>query len=96
MMTRVKDRLGVDAQEHAKGSSHMKRRQFLASAGAGVAASTAVAMPAIAQSAPEVKWRCTSSFPKSLDTIYGAAELMAKTVSDAHGREVPDPGLRRG
>ncbi|WP_029004327.1 TRAP transporter substrate-binding protein [Azorhizobium doebereinerae] len=61
----------------------MKRREFLASAGAGVAASTAVAMPAIAQSAPEVKWRCTSSFPKSLDTIYGAAELMAKTVSDA-------------
>ncbi|MEW6122745.1 MAG: TRAP transporter substrate-binding protein [Pseudomonadota bacterium] len=61
----------------------MKRREFLTAAGAGVAASTAVAMPAIAQSAPEVKWRCTSSFPKSLDTIYGAAELMAKTVSEA-------------
>ncbi|WP_127089664.1 TRAP transporter substrate-binding protein [Aquabacter cavernae] len=61
----------------------MKRREFLTAAGAGVAASTAVAMPAIAQSAPEVKWRCTSSFPKSLDTIYGAAELMAKSVSEA-------------
>jgi TRAP-type mannitol/chloroaromatic compound transport system substrate-binding protein len=59
----------------------MKRREFLTAATAGVAASS-VAMPAIAQSAPEVKWRCTSSFPKSLDTIYGAAELMAKTVSD--------------
>jgi len=61
----------------------MKRREFLTAAGAGVAASTAVAMPAIAQSAPEIKWRCTSSFPKSLDTIYGGAESMAKAVSDA-------------
>ncbi|QTL02322.1 TRAP transporter substrate-binding protein [Aquabacter sp. L1I39] len=61
----------------------MKRREFLTAAGAGVAASTAVAMPAIAQSQPEIKWRCTSSFPKSLDTIYGAAELMAKNVAEA-------------
>ncbi len=61
----------------------MKRRDFLTAAGAGAVASTAVAMPAIAQTMPEVKWRCTSSFPKSLDTIYGAAELMAKAVSEA-------------
>ncbi|MDF2994462.1 MAG: Extracellular solute-binding protein family 7 [Xanthobacteraceae bacterium] len=60
----------------------MKRRQFLAAAGAGAAASTAVAMPAIAQSAPEIKWRLASSFPKSLDTIYGGAEVMSKMVSE--------------
>jgi TRAP-type mannitol/chloroaromatic compound transport system substrate-binding protein len=60
----------------------MKRRQFLAATGAGVAASTAVAMPAIAQSAPEIKWRLASSFPKSLDTIYGGAEVMSKMVSE--------------
>ncbi|MEA2930421.1 MAG: hypothetical protein QOG38_2849, partial [Hyphomicrobiales bacterium] len=48
----------------------MKRRQFLQAAGVGAAA-TAVAAPAIAQSMPETKWRLTSSFPKSLDTIYG-------------------------
>jgi TRAP-type mannitol/chloroaromatic compound transport system substrate-binding protein len=59
----------------------MKRRQFL-TAGAGLAA-TAVAAPAIAQSAPEVKWRLTSSFPKSLDTIYGASEVLAKYVAEA-------------
>jgi TRAP-type mannitol/chloroaromatic compound transport system substrate-binding protein len=29
-----------------------------------------------------VKWRLTSSFPKSLDTIYGAAEIMAKQVAE--------------
>jgi TRAP-type mannitol/chloroaromatic compound transport system substrate-binding protein len=60
----------------------MKRRQFMKVAGAGVAAG-AIASPAIAQSNPEVKWRITSSFPKSLDTIYGAAEFFAKAVSDA-------------
>ncbi len=32
---------------------------------------------------PEVKWRVTSSFPKSLDTIYGASEVMAKAVAEA-------------
>jgi TRAP-type mannitol/chloroaromatic compound transport system substrate-binding protein len=60
----------------------MKRRQFLKAAGAGLAAS-AVAAPAIAQSAPEIKWRLTSSFPKSLDTLYGTAEVFAKAVADA-------------
>jgi TRAP-type mannitol/chloroaromatic compound transport system substrate-binding protein len=60
----------------------MKRRTFLKTAGAGIAAS-AIAAPAIAQSAPEIKWRLTSSFPKSLDTLYGAAEMFAKTVAEA-------------
>jgi TRAP-type mannitol/chloroaromatic compound transport system substrate-binding protein len=60
----------------------MKRRQFVQGAGLGLAA-TAVAAPAIAQSMPEVKWRLTSGFPKSLDTIYGAAETFAKYVSEA-------------
>jgi TRAP-type mannitol/chloroaromatic compound transport system substrate-binding protein len=60
----------------------MKRRQFLTAAGVGLAA-TAVAKPAIAQSMPETKWRLTSSFPKSLDTIYGAGEVFAKAVAEA-------------
>ena len=59
----------------------MKRRQFLQSAGVGLAA-TAVAAPAIAQSAPEIRWRLTSGFPKSLDTIYGGAETLSKYVSE--------------
>src|SRR5258707_519208 len=60
----------------------MKRRQFLRAAGLAAAA-TAVAKPAIAQSMPELKWRLTSSYPKSLDTIYGASEAFAKSVAEA-------------
>src|SRR5215472_12900030 len=59
----------------------MKRRDFLKVSAAG-AAMSAVASPAIAQSSPEIKWRMTSSFPKSLDTIYGASEVFAKYVAD--------------
>jgi TRAP-type mannitol/chloroaromatic compound transport system substrate-binding protein len=59
----------------------MKRRDFLKVSAAGAAA-TAVASPAIAQSSPEIKWRLTSSFPKSLDTIYGGAEQLSKYVAE--------------
>ena len=60
----------------------MKRREFLKSAGVGLAASTAVAAPAIAQSMPEVKWRMATSWPKSLDTLYGGCEYFAKRVAE--------------
>ena len=60
----------------------MKRREFLKAAGVGLAASTAVAAPAIAQSTPEVKWRLTASWPKSLDTLYGGCEYFAKRIAE--------------
>ncbi|MSP89911.1 MAG: ABC transporter substrate-binding protein [Alphaproteobacteria bacterium] len=59
----------------------MKRRVFLKSAGVGLAA-TAVAAPAIAQSMPELRWRLTVSWPKSLDTLYGGPEHLAKRVAE--------------
>ncbi len=61
----------------------MERRKFL-SAGtvmAGTAASFAA--PAIAQSSrPEIRWRLASSYPKSLTTIFGACDMMAKRVAE--------------
>src|SRR5262249_33355455 len=60
----------------------MKRRDFLTAAGVALTTS-AVAAPAIAQSMPELKWRLTSSFPKSLDTLWGAAEIFSKSVAEA-------------
>ncbi len=61
----------------------MDRRGFIRKAGIAAAAVPALAAPAIAQGMPELKWRLTSSFPKSLDTIYGAAEIFAKFVNEA-------------
>ena len=60
----------------------MQRRDFLkkASIGAAAGAATTLAAPAIAQSAPTIKWRLTSSFPKSLDTIYGGADVLANRL----------------
>ena len=59
----------------------MKRRDFLKVTGASLAASTAVAAPAIAQSSPEIKWRYATSWPKSLDTLYGGCEYFCKQVA---------------
>ena len=62
----------------------MERRSFIKHGGlAGILA--AGSAPAFAQASPTIKWRCASSFPKALDTIYGAAETAAKTVSDITG-----------
>jgi TRAP-type mannitol/chloroaromatic compound transport system substrate-binding protein len=59
----------------------MQRRSFLKKAGLGLAAGT-VAAPAIVHAQPEIHWRLASSFPKSLDTLYHAAELLANRVAD--------------
>src|SRR5258708_3971346 len=61
--------------------TRMKRRSFLKRAALGVAAGT-VAAPALAQSQPNIQWRMAASWPKSLDTLYGAAELVAKRVAE--------------
>jgi TRAP-type mannitol/chloroaromatic compound transport system substrate-binding protein len=66
----------------------MERRRFIQKAGAaavGAAAAGLAAAPAIAQSQPTVHWRMASSFPKSLDTIFGAAEILVRRVSEATG-----------
>jgi TRAP-type mannitol/chloroaromatic compound transport system substrate-binding protein len=59
----------------------LSRRQFggLAAASAALAA----AAPALAQQSNEIiKWRLTSSFPKSLDTLFGAAATISRLVGE--------------
>ncbi|EXJ14891.1 TRAP transporter substrate-binding protein [Imhoffiella purpurea] len=58
----------------------MQRRHFLKTAGLGAAAA-GLSLPARAD-APDIKWRMASSFPKSLDTIYGGGETLSKRVAE--------------
>ena len=65
----------------------MKRRLFLKKAGLGLAAGAAVSAPAIvgAQAPaglPTITWRMPTSWPKSLDTLFGGAELVARRVAE--------------
>ena len=64
----------------------MDRRKFLVR-GTIAAGGAAAVKSAIAQSPslPSIRWRCASSFPKSLDTIYGGAEVLAKRVEQITG-----------
>ncbi len=61
----------------------MSRRDFIKGATAGLFAGTLPA--AMARDLPEISWRLASSFPKSLDTIFGAAETMAIRVAQITG-----------
>lgn len=62
----------------------MERRSFVRGAGlAGVFA--AGAAPAIVHAQANIRWRLASSFPKSLDTIYGAAEVFSRKVKEMSG-----------
>ena len=64
----------------------MDRRTFIKGASAGLATA---ATPATVSSAfadgPTIRWRMASSFPKSLDTIYGAAEVLSDRLNKITG-----------
>ncbi len=62
----------------------MERRSFIHGAGiAGVLA--AGVAPAIVHAQTALRWRLASSFPKSLDTLFGGAEVFAKKVGEMTG-----------
>ena len=58
----------------------MERRKFIQAAGGAAAA--AIATPAMAADMPTLSWRLASSFPKSIDTLYGGVEFFAKRVGE--------------
>ncbi|MGC9502966.1 TRAP transporter substrate-binding protein [Baaleninema sp.] len=67
----------------------MKRRKFVTQAGIGAASATALAActqssgPSVqAGSLPRIDWRMATSWPPSLDTIYGGADTVCRRVSE--------------
>ncbi|MBK1660007.1 TRAP transporter substrate-binding protein [Paracraurococcus ruber] len=56
----------------------MDRRLFLGAAGGAAA----LAAPAIAQTNPEIRWRMPSSFPRTLDVLYGSCERLGRRVAE--------------
>jgi TRAP-type mannitol/chloroaromatic compound transport system substrate-binding protein len=67
----------------------VERRSFLKKAGVGLAAGVAATpglsqaqAPAPSAGMPTITWRMPSSFPKSLDTLYGGAEFVCKRVAE--------------
>ena len=86
-------RLQMQPAKHAGTTSQpieeifVKRRSFLKKAGVGLAAGSAIAAPGIVKAQapaglPSITWRLAASWPKSLDTLYGGAEFMAKRVGE--------------
>jgi TRAP-type mannitol/chloroaromatic compound transport system substrate-binding protein len=74
------------------------RRTLLKSAGTAAAAA-GLSAPAIAVSSPALKWRMATSWPRSLDTLYGGAERFAGFVADATDNKFqiecfPDGGIQ--
>ncbi|MHB1198001.1 MAG: TRAP transporter substrate-binding protein [Polaromonas sp.] len=61
----------------------MDRRSLIKNAGIAGVLAAGVAPAVHAQAA--VRWRLASSFPKSLDTVFGASEIFAKKVSEMSG-----------
>ena len=60
----------------------MNRRRIFAGSAAGIAGAAALATPNLASAQPRIRWRCPNSFPKSIDTLYGAAEIVSRRVAE--------------
>jgi TRAP-type mannitol/chloroaromatic compound transport system substrate-binding protein len=61
----------------------MERRLFVG--GAGLAGVLAAGVAPAVHAQATLRWRLASSFPKSLDTIFGAADVFAKKVGELTG-----------
>jgi TRAP-type mannitol/chloroaromatic compound transport system substrate-binding protein len=64
-------------------SFNMDRRSLIKNA--GIAGVLAAGMAPAVHAQAAVRWRLSSSFPKSLDTIFGSAEMLSKTVKALSG-----------
>ena len=75
----------------------MERRSLIQGAGlAGVLASGMA--PAIVHAQANIRWRLASSFPKSLDTLFGVSDVFAAASTRSAARpptSIPKPTGRR-
>lgn len=62
----------------------MERRSFIRNTGLAGVLATGLA-PAVVNAQANIRWRLASSFPKSLDTIYGGADEFSKQVAAMSG-----------
>ena len=70
----------------------MDRRSLIKNAGiAGVLA--AGAAPAVIHAQATLRWRCASSFPKSLDTLFGVCDVFAKKLANCLAASSPSPPM---
>ncbi|MBL8250384.1 MAG: ABC transporter substrate-binding protein [Candidatus Competibacter sp.] len=61
----------------------MKRREFIKKTSFSLAAAgLTAAAPSGGATAAKVKWRLASSFPKTLDTMYGGSAMLSKRVGE--------------
>ena len=85
----VLDKPAVDQLQARVASGHTHTRldwqalKIIKNAGIAGVLAAGIAPAVHAQAA--VRWRLASSFPKSLDTIFGAADVMAKAVKAMSG-----------
>jgi TRAP-type mannitol/chloroaromatic compound transport system substrate-binding protein len=59
----------------------MQRRSFIQKAAVGATAGTILGAPAIVHAQPTIRWRLASSFARSLDTLFGISDVVARRVS---------------
>ena len=78
-----------------KGGNSMKRRDFIKATGVGVAGAAGIAAPAIAQSAPEIKWRMTCELAEIARYAVWRRRAVGQGGRRSDRQQVPDPGFRR-
>jgi TRAP-type mannitol/chloroaromatic compound transport system substrate-binding protein len=87
------------ANDDTRSNEPLDRRRFLGAAVAGATGSVAACGGAVGeggsaavQTRPNVMWRMASSFPRSLDALYGSAERLASKLGElTDGRFVIRP-----
>src|SRR5262245_61600794 len=76
------DRIALDRLQGNASMARITRRRLLKTAGTAGAAA-AISAPAIAQSAPSLRWRLATGWPKTLDALFGGSEHFAEYVAEA-------------